>query len=77
MTENIYPIDKKNAIITPLYLKSCFKYPKSNILIFLYYFAKFFLTLMKPMGVGDPTSKGSLTLEFTLLLGLDINDILP
>ena len=30
---------------------------------------------LKPMGVGDPTSKGSLTLKSTLLLGLDINDI--
>ena len=29
------------------------------------------------MGVGDPTPKGSLTLESILLLGLDIIDILP
>ena len=32
---------------------------------------------VKPETVGDPTSKGSLTLEFTLLLGLDMIDILP
>ena len=32
---------------------------------------------MTPVGVGDPTSKGSLSLKFTLLLGFDIVFIEP
>ena len=32
---------------------------------------------LKPIVVGDPTPKGSLTLESTLLLGLDIIYIYP
>ena len=33
--------------------------------------------MVKQVSAGDPTPKGSLTLESTLLLGLEIIDILP
>ena len=36
-----------------------------------------FIKVVKSVDDGDPIPKGSLTLEFTLLLGLDVIDILP